>query len=415
MGTLAFVDEGERAMVGSSHCAPNGAAMRVLHVIPDLSRAFGGPTSALLGFLAACRAAGIDAAVAAPAPPATDLAWFRSRAGDTPVHVFPTRWRGSARMSPELLEHLRAESESLDAVHVHGMFNGISTSAARAARRAGVPYVIGPFGTLSRYTFAHRRRLLKRAYYALLDAPAIRGAAAMHFTTVHERDEARRLASVRSVPSIVVPPAWVPDEATRVGVERRPAAAGSLPRPETVLFLGRLHPIKALESLIDAWPTVRAGRPAARLVIAGSGDPEYTRALEARVLQSGSGESVSFAGFVTGAEKARLLGEADVFILPSYHENFGVSVLEAVAGGIPAVVSPDVQLAEVIEQNRLGVVVAREPLSLARGILSVLGDAALRQRCAAEGGAVMQSLFAPGVIGLQLREMYELARSRSTT
>jgi len=279
-----------------------------------------------------------------------------------------------------------------------------------------VPYVIGPFGTLSRYTFAHRRRLLKRAWYSLLDSRAIQRAGAMHFTTVHERDEALRLAAVRAVPSVVVPPAWAPDDdATSVG--NSPSASDSRPgsHAETVLFLGRLNPIKALETLIDAWPIVRAARPGARLVLAVSGDPAYERALEARVVQSGSSDSVSFAGFVTGVDKARLLAEADVFVLPSYHENFGVSVVEAVASGIPAVVSPDVQLAEVLEEHRLGAVVPRDPSSLARGILAVLGDAALRQRCATEGAAIMQSLFSPGTVGLQLRAMYDLARSRSTT
>lgn len=389
--------------------------MRVLHVIPDISRAFGGPTSALLGFLAACRAAGIDAAVAAPAPSGEDLAWFRRQAGDTPVHVFPAHGRGSARVAPALLAHLRAERDALDAVHVHGMFNAVSTFTARSCRRAGVPYVIGPFGTLSRYTFAHKRTLVKRAYFSLLDAPAIRGAGAMHFTTVHERDEARRLDAVRAVPSIVVPPAWVHDAGTPIAGGRRDAGSAGRSSAETVLFLSRLHPIKAIEALIDAWPAVRAERPSARLIIAGSGDPEYTRTLEARVLHSGIGESVRFTGFVTGAEKARWLSEADVFVLPSYHENFGVSVLEAVAAGVPAVVSPDVQLAGVVEEHRLGAVVAREPAMLACGILTVLGNAALRQRVAAEGSAVVQSLFAPEIIGLQLRAMYELARSRSTT
>ena len=160
---------------------------------------------------------------------------------------------------------------------------------------------------------------------------------------------------------------------------------------------------------------MRAQRPESRLIIAGSGAPDYERALKARVVQSGSADSVHFAGFVTGADKAHWLAEADVFVLPSYHENFGVSVLEAVAAGVPAVVSPEVQLAGVVKEHRLGAVVPREPAMLARGILSVLADSALRERVAAEGNRVVQSLFSPETIGLQLRAMYDLARSRSTT
>lgn len=388
--------------------------MRVLHVMPDISRAFGGPTQALLGYLAAGRAAGIDAAVAAPEPPPEDLDWVRRQAGGAPVHVFPTRGRGSARVSPALLEHLRAQRDSVDVVHIHGMFNGISTLAARSCRRSKIPYVIGPFGTLSRYTFAHKRTLVKRGYFFLLDAPAIRGAGAMLFTTAEERDEARRFAAVRSVRSAVVPPPWIPDAAARAGEGSHARRSHDNGGAETVLFLGRLHPIKALESLIDAWPAVHAARPQARLILAGSGDPDYARDLEARVVQKGIGRSVQFTGFVTGADKARWLADADVFVLPSFHENFGVAALEAIAAGIPAVVSPDVQLGPVVRDHRLGAVVPREPTALASGILAVLGDSALRQRCAAEGAAVVNSLFSPEVIGPQLRAMYELARSPST-
>jgi glycosyltransferase involved in cell wall biosynthesis len=386
----------------------------VLHVVPDISRAFGGPTQALLGYLAASLTAGIDAAVAAPQPPAEDLAWFRGQAGDTSVHAFPAWGRGPARLSPALLSYLGTELRSVDVVHVHGLFNAISTLAARRCRRARVPYIIRPFGTLSRYTFEHRRTILKLAYFSILDAPAIRAAGALHFTTVEERDEARRLAAVRAVPASVVPPPWLSDAGSAANVGRRVARVREDSGPETVLFLSRLHRKKGLETLIDAWPAVRIERPTARLIIAGSGHADYERELRARVLRDGNDGSVHFTGFVTGAEKARWLAEADVFVLPSFHENFGVSVLEAVASGMPAVVSPDVQLAAVVEEHRLGAVVPRDPTTLARGILSVLGDKALRQRCASQGAAVIQSLFSPTTIGAQLRTMYEVARSRST-
>ena len=385
--------------------------MRVLHVAPDISLAFGGPTQALLGFLAASRAVGIEAEVAAPAPPAEDLAWFERQAAGAPVHVFATRGPGSARVSPALLRYLRTRRRDFDVVHVHGLFNAISSTTAHACRRAGAPYVIGPFGTLSRYTFQHKRRLLKRAYFSLIDGPAIRGAEAMHFTTVHERDEALRLAPVRAVPAAVVPPPWVPDKSAATGNGHHSAKGETEGRPDTVLFLSRIHPIKGLEVLLDAWPAVRAARPTARLVIAGAGDPAYERELKARVVQHGSTDSVSFTGFVAGAEKARRLAEADVFVLPSFHENFGVAVLEAVAAGIPAVVSPEVQLSGVVDEHRLGAVVPREPASLARGILDVLDDSELRARCAAQGSALARSLFTPDFVGTRLRAMYELAHS----
>ncbi|NUQ19862.1 MAG: glycosyltransferase, partial [Gemmatimonadaceae bacterium] len=209
-----------------------------------------------------------------------------------------------------------------------------------------------------------------------------------------------------------VPPPWVADDlADGDGAHRALDAS----RSPTILFLSRLHPIKGLETLLDAWPAVRATRPAARLVIAGAGEPGYERALKARAAQRATDGSVQFTGFVTGSEKARLLANADVFVLPSYHENFGVAVLEAIAAGLPAVVSPEVQLSGVVEENRLGAVVPRDARALASGIIGVLADAPLRERCASQGAAIARSLFTLDSVGAKLRDMYDLARARSGT
>ena len=379
--------------------------MRVLHVLPDLSRAFGGPTQALIGYAAAAAEAGIEMAVAAPAPPAEDLEWLRGQLPGVAVGLVRTFGRGALRIAPVLATGAFLKDARPDVVHVHGLFNAVSTSAARSCRRARVPYVIRPFGTLSRYTFGHRRTHLKRAYHSLLDAPAIRSASVLHYTTAEERDEAARLEAVRGIPTAVVPPPLLAGAARANGARRDGNAS------ETVLFLSRLHRKKGLETLIDAWPAVRASKPSARLVIAGSGAPDYEHDLRSRT--SGD-ESIQFAGFVGGAEKARWLAEADLFVLPSYHENFGVSVLEAVAAGVPAVITPDVQLASVISEHRLGAVVPRDATMLAREIVSVLDDAELRERCAREGANIVQSLFSPAAIGARLRAMYELALSNST-
>lgn len=383
--------------------------MRVLHVAPDLSRAFGGPTEALLGFVAAARAAGIKTEVIGPMPPAEDLAWFERRAAGTPVHAFAASGPGSARLSSGLLRFLATRGGSFDVVHVHGMFNAISTLSARACRRRNIPYVIGPFGTLSRYTFEHKRQLVKRAWHALLDAPAIRGAGAMHFTTVHERDEARRLRAVRGVPAAVVPPPWLPDASG--GEQGAAERAIESPRAgvETVLYLSRLNPIKGLETLIDAWPAVRVRRPGARLVIAGAGDPAYERAIRARAAERVTDGSITFAGFVKGAEKARLLAEADVFALTSYHENFGVAVIEAIAAGLPAVITPEVQVSDVVVEHALGTVVPRAPAEVARGIVATLEDSALRARVASVGPQLIPALYTLDSVGERLRAMYELA------
>ena len=393
-------------MNASPDASPDARRMRVLHVMPSLARAYGGPTQSLLGFLAASSAAGIASDVFAPHAPAEDLAWVRERMpAGTGLRTFAAHGLGHMKVSPGMLRVIARASRTYDAVHVHGVFNLVSDLAARAAVRAGAAVVVRPFGTLSRYTFEYRRGWAKRLYYRLLEAPTLARAAAVHFTTDTEREEADRPGMRLGAKGIVVPPPWDAAPATL----RTPRT-----EPRTVLFLSRLHPVKAVDALLDAWPVVQRQLPDAKLVIAGDGIPEYASRLRERVLRyPGGSRSISMPGFVNGAEKERCLAEADVFVLPSHHENFGIAVLEAIAAGLPVVVSPDVQLASFVEEHRLGRVSDRAPAELAANILAVLEDRVLRDRCAREGAAIIHRTFAPAVVGARLRELYRVAAERA--
>jgi glycosyltransferase involved in cell wall biosynthesis len=380
--------------------------MRVLHVMPSLARAYGGPTQSLLGFLAASARAGIAADVVAPHAPAEDLAWVTERLpAGTGLRTFAAHGLGHMKASPGMLRVIRREATAYDAVHVHGVFNLVSDLAARVAVRAGAAVVVRPFGTLSRYTFEYRRGWAKRLYFRLLEAPTLARAAAIHFTTETERDEADRPGMRLGHLGVVVPPPWnaAPTPARQPRADAR-----------NVLFLSRLHPVKAVDALLDAWPLVQREIPAATLVIAGDGVPEYAARLRERVLRNPlESRAISMPGFVNGDEKERCLRDADVFVLPSHHENFGIAVLEAIAAGLPVVVSPDVQLASFVEQHRLGRVSGRAPAELAASILAVMTDDALRARCAREGADIIHQTFAPAAVGARLRDLYRVAAERA--
>ena len=380
--------------------------MRVLHVMPSLARAYGGPTQSLLGFLAAARAVGIEADVVAPHASAEDLAWVSDRLPPgTRIRTYAAYGAGHMKVAPAMLRSIAREARGYTAVHVHGVFNLVSDLGARVAAMSGGAVVVRPFGTLSRYTFEYRRGWAKRLYFRLLEAPTLARVAVVHFTTDTEREEADRPGMRLGGKGIVVPPPW-----------NVPMAPPRVPRadPATVLFLSRLHPVKAVDALLDAWPIVQEARPGMRLVIAGDGIPEYASSLRERVLRNAAeSRAISMPGFVNGAEKERCLADADVFVLPSYHENFGIAVLEAIAAGLPVVVSPDVQLASFVEANRLGRVSERAPAELAASILAVLADDALRLRCAREGAAIIQRNFAPAAVGQRLRALYRAAAERA--
>lgn len=373
--------------------------------MPNVSRAFGGPTESLVGYARAAGESDVDVHVAAPRVPEEDEGWLREELPAATFHFFRSAGRHAWVVSPGLWLWLARSSGHFDAVHVHGLFNPVSSLAARINVGQGLPTVIRPFGTLSRYTFS-RRPTLKRIYFRLVDRPALRRAQAVHFTTDAEREEAQRLPLQLEGRSHVVPPPWR-------GSAAEPDEDARSDRP-TVLFMSRLHPKKNLETLLEAWPRVMEELPRVELRIAGEGADDYVAELRRTVEARGLENSVSFLGFVSGEEKRQELRQAWAFTLPSHQENFGVAVLEALASGLPVVISGEVQLRSFVESRDLGVVVDRsEPVLLANSLISVLSDESYRRKVAGTGPRAVRETFSMDRIGQKLRQMYEKAIARS--
>lgn len=376
--------------------------MKILHVAPSIERAYGGPTQSLAGYIFASGTAGDVVDVAAPLATATEIGNIE-QSGARRVETFAGYGKGSTASSPSLVSWVRSSARQYDVIHVHGLFNFISTFAARAAIAAGSPVVIRPFGTLSRYTFTHRRGALKRAWFQRLELPNLMRAAAVHFTTATERDEAEWNDLNLGERAHIVPPPFMTDVETSRSRRKDPVPV--------VLFLGRLHPVKNLEMLIDAWTEVTHAVPDARLEIAGEGTPAYSRKLKARVRALGLERSVEFRGFLSGAEKKEALASASLLALPSHHENFGMVVIEAIAAGLPVVVSRHVQLQDFIAEHDLGIVAGDSPDSLAECLKSALSDKALQTRTRSLGKSIVSETFSPEVIGKRLSAMYLAAVS----
>jgi glycosyltransferase involved in cell wall biosynthesis len=369
--------------------------MRVLHVAPSIARSYGGPTESLAGYVAAAASQNIEAHVVAPSASEDEQARLGA-AGAATVTTFPSRGSGAFVQSPQLGKWVRDNAAGFDVVHTHGLFNSISTLSARAAIERGAAVIIRPFGTLSRYTFTHRRSRLKRVWFTAFERANLARARGIHFTTATERDEARWHNLDLDRKAFVVPPPCT------LNARARNAGAATSDR---ALFVGRLNPVKNLEMLIEAWREVVRALPAARLEIAGSGDEAYEQKLRGLVQRTGLNQSVHFSGFLSPETRDEALANTSVFVLPSFHENFGVAALEAVAAGVPVVVSPHVQLSSFIEANSLGLVAA-DAQALAKAIIRVMTTESIQRRAATHGAAIAMSSYSVDTVGAQLAEMY---------
>jgi glycosyltransferase involved in cell wall biosynthesis len=370
----------------------------VLHVAPSIAKSYGGPSYSLWGYVRASLAMGARVTVLSPEAAFGD----ETKAPDgAELRTFPSQGRDAFIRSPALWRHLGDEGRHHDVVHVHGLLNPVSSLASRISLKRDWPLVIRPFGTLSRYTFEHRRRTLKWMYYRALESANLRRASALHFTTTAELANAAWLGLPPEGRGHVVPPPWIAPAHTST------RAASASP---TVLFVGRLNKVKAIETLLEAWPMVLTHVPDARLVITGDGEPAYVATLRQLVDRLGMRGSVHFTGFADGVEKQRLLDQATVFALPSYHENFGIAVLEALANGLPVVISPDVQLANFVTEHQLGRVTTRDPLALGLTLADTLRDEGLRAHCHTRGPLAVDEHFSTASVGARLSTMYETAR-----
>lgn len=389
--------------------------MKVLQVIPGLASSSGGPGRATL---ANCRAARAVAPELEFTLVTTGLGlddhWRQSVGERMPagsrVRTFRAFGSGAFTFSPGLVAWLHRRVAEQDVVEVQALLHPISSVAAWVARRAGVPYVVVPHGTLSEYTFRHRRRWLKVPYFRLVESRTLTRAAAVRFTTDSERKEASRLGPTG--PAVVIPHPFEPSPSRRN--RRSETGDGQADSRERfqVLFLSRLDRVKGLDVLLPAMAKLRWELPEARLLLAGSGTEAYARKVRREIETLGLGDTVATPGFLEGDEKERALASSDVFVLPSRHENFGVAVVEAMDAGLPVVVTPGVGIWREIQRAGAGVVVERSPEAVASALIGLLGDAERRRRMGTAGRVLVRERFSPLRIGRRVAALYRRAAER---
>jgi len=246
----------------------------------------------------------------------------------------------------------------------------------------------------------------KQAYAALLEGQTIRAAAALHFTAEAERVGSRTFGSYA--------PAYVaPLGLSRLAYEDLPPPGAfrrrfpELARKQLVLFLGRLHYVKRPDLLLQAFSELSREFRNAVLVMAGPGEASYVSKLQAEVRSLGMDGRVVFTGLLQGRAVQEALVDADIFVLPSLHENFGLAVAEAMAAGCPVVVSPEVALAPEIEKYGAGVVVDGKVDGLRNVLRQLLRDEVRRHSMGQNGRQLILDQFTWERVARQMMEVYE--------
>ncbi|MHB8464496.1 MAG: glycosyltransferase [Acidimicrobiales bacterium] len=376
--------------------------MRVIHVTGALQ--LGGHAFAAIHAAGYLHQHGVDAVLASTVHEPGGEAFVRDIWPDLPLYAFDHHLPRHYWNAPDLRRWLRAEVPRADLVVLHGVMKVPYVDGARISRKAGVPYLIHPHGSLDPYDL-RKHRASKTVYGPLVVRPMVTRSAGVVVTADRERD---RLVTYGGSAPVYVLPLAVQGPAIRPDGGRFRARAGIDGATPMVLFLSRIDPKKGIERLLRAVAALRAARPTLMLVIVGTSElPGYEEGLRRLAGELGVTDAVMWVGGLVGADKWDAFAAADVLALPSDNENFGIVVLEALLAGTPSVISDEVYLSDHLGSAGGAAVCARDPASVAAAIARLLDQPETARAMVEAGRRLADEQFSPAAVTRETIRLYE--------
>jgi glycosyltransferase involved in cell wall biosynthesis len=385
----------------------NAPSLKILHVIPSVAPRYGGPSQAIYTMCRALQAQGTEILIATtnadgskelPVTMEEEIVYQ-----DVATIFFARQWSEALKYSRPLALWLERNINGFDLAHIHAVFSHACVAAARACRKNCVPYLVRPLGTLDPWSLK-QKSVRKRLFWHLGVKQMLTGAAAIHYTS----DEEKRLAETELGLSRGV---VVPNGLDLSFINRRAETLRGIQREighsPYVLALSRIHPKKGFELLIESFAGLKKSGMFGswRLVFAGDGDAEYVNQLKILARRRGLSGDVLFVGWLEGEHKYAALKGASLLAMPSYQENFGISLIEAMACGVPVLVSPHVNLAPEIEKAGAGWVAALREDKLANALTEALGNEQERWR-RGNNGRDLATSYGAAEVATRLIDIY---------
>ncbi|TAE60336.1 MAG: glycosyltransferase [Nostocales cyanobacterium] len=351
--------------------------MKILQIVPSISLIYGGPSQMILGLSPALAKAGTKVTILT-----TNTNGDSGQESlDVPLNL-PIQQDGYEiiyfrcapfrryKFSVDLLKWLKDNAKDFDIAHLHALYSPVISAAAMICRQQNIPYILRPLGTLDPADL-QKKKQLKKIYTALWERANIAGAAAIHFTSEQEAKVSERFGV--NTKDLVIPLGVIPQQKSEEDVRIKLG----IPEDKTlILFMSRIEPKKGLDLLIPALNQLLKMGFDFHFVLAGTNpqDPSYEDKIKDEITNSPLKECTTMTGFVTGKTKIGLLQTADLFVLPSYYENFGIAVAEAMVAGTPVVISDQVHIYQQIIDSESGWVGKTDVNSIVNLLTTALSD-----------------------------------------
>lgn len=322
------------------------------------------------------------------------------------IYYYPVSFRPYL-FSYSFFRGLDRRIEEFDIIHIHGLYRFPQAIAAYLARKRQIPYIVRPHGSLDPFLYHNKRhRRMKRLYERIIEFPSLNRATAIHYTTQEEQELVRELGL--QVPGVLLPNGIHTkrfDLDGPRGVFRR---QHGLESKKVILFFGRINFKKGLDILVDAFALLAAEMDDVHLVIAGPDNESYGKKVKRWLREKGVQDKVVFTGMLVDAEAQSVLRDADVFVLPSYSENFGNSVVEAMAMELPVVISDRVNIWREVDEANAGLIIGCNVDDLRRALQVLLQDKRKRRTMGENGRKLTETTFDWKSIIPRMKEIYAI-------
>ena len=342
--------------------------MKILHIIPSINKNYGGPTFTVFSYVINLRKLGIEAEIL------TSNIFNENKEleinklnfiENTPVHIFKSFVTKKKKIyefgfSLSLYNWLKNNIKNYDLIHIYSLFRFSTSISMYLAIKNKIPYILYPAGGFDIENY-RSNSLIKKIYINLIDKKMMRNASLFHFNSNKELEEAK--LSKFKFKSLVLP----------IGV--------SIPNYEVIdikqnnkkekiinfLFLARIHPIKRLEIILNAFKKINNKYKLKNwcLHVVGSGEKEYITSLKRIVDQENISKNIIWHGFLEKEKKENIFKKCDWFLNTSKSESFGISIVEALAYGLPVLITKQIPFANTIKIKKAGFIINEKPKNLA--------------------------------------------------